>query len=80
MNDEINQHGRSQRIIGAVFAARQAFHTHVVDVLQQSPQRKLVAPGYRAARELRQTSPFAGVLTEQERRRLLLAVENRVLA
>lgn len=32
------------------------------------------------ARELRQTSPFAGVLTEQERRRLLRAVEDRVLA
>ena len=29
------------------------------------------------ARELRQTSPFAGVLTEQERRRLLQAVEAR---
>jgi hypothetical protein len=30
------------------------------------------------ARELRQTSPFAGVLTEQERQRLLRAVEDRV--
>lgn len=30
-----------------------------------------------AARELRQTSPFAGVLTEQERRRLADAVEKR---
>jgi hypothetical protein len=29
------------------------------------------------ARELRQTSPFAGALTEQERRRLLAAVEAR---
>jgi len=29
------------------------------------------------ARELRQTSPFAGVLTEQERRRLLQAIEER---
>ena len=29
------------------------------------------------ARELRQTSPFAGVLTEQERRHLLRAVEER---
>lgn len=29
------------------------------------------------ARELRQTSPFAGVLTEQERRRLVRAVEER---
>ena len=29
------------------------------------------------ARELRQTSPFAGVLTEQERRRLVAAVEER---
>lgn len=31
------------------------------------------------ARELRQSSPFAGVLTEQERRRLLRAVEERAL-
>ena len=31
------------------------------------------------ARELRQTSPFAGVLSEQERRELGRAVENRVL-
>ena len=34
----------------------------------------------RHARELRQSSPFAGVLTEQERRRLLRAVEDRALA
>lgn len=33
----------------------------------------------KAARELRQTSPFAGALTEQERRRLSRAVEERVL-
>jgi hypothetical protein len=32
------------------------------------------------ARALRQTSPFAGVLTEQERRRLFQAVEDRALA
>ena len=32
------------------------------------------------ARELRQTSPFAGVLTEHERRRLARAVEERALA
>ena len=32
------------------------------------------------ARELRQTSPFAGVLSEQERRRLAKAVEDRALA
>jgi hypothetical protein len=31
------------------------------------------------ARALRQTSPFAGVLTEQERRRLARAVEERAL-
>jgi excisionase family DNA binding protein len=31
----------------------------------------------RSARELRQSSPFAGVLTEQERRRLVRAVEER---
>jgi hypothetical protein len=32
------------------------------------------------ARELRQTSPFAGVLSEQERRRLVRLVEDRVTA
>jgi excisionase family DNA binding protein len=32
------------------------------------------------ARELRQTSPFAGALTEQERRRLVKAVQERVSA
>ncbi len=32
------------------------------------------------ARELRQTSPFAGMLTEQERRRLVKAVEERTSA
>ncbi len=32
------------------------------------------------ARALRQTSPFAGVLTEQERRRLVSAVEERARA
>jgi hypothetical protein len=31
-----------------------------------------------AARALRQTSPFAGVLSEQERRRVLDAVEGRL--
>jgi hypothetical protein len=36
-----------------------------------------VATDSRAARELRQTSPFAGALTEQERRRLADAVERR---
>jgi len=41
---------------------------------------KTISADTKRARELRQTSPFAGVLTEQERRRLLRAVEERVLA
>jgi len=41
---------------------------------------KTISADTKQARELRQTSPFAGVLTEQERRRLLRAVEERVLA
>jgi hypothetical protein len=41
---------------------------------------KTISADTKRARELRQTSPFAGVLTEQERRRLLHAVEERVLA
>jgi len=38
---------------------------------------KAIAADSPRARELRQTSPFAGVLTEQERRRLVDAVERR---
>jgi hypothetical protein len=41
---------------------------------------KAISADTKRMRELRQTSPFAGVLTEQERRRLLRAVEDRVLA
>jgi hypothetical protein len=41
---------------------------------------KTISADTKRARELRQTSPFAGVLTEQERRQLLRAVEERVLA
>ncbi|HEY3541880.1 MAG TPA: hypothetical protein VGK79_04985 [Gaiellaceae bacterium] len=39
--------------------------------------RKLLRSDSGRARELRQTSPFVGLLTEQERRRLLEAVEMR---
>ena len=38
---------------------------------------KAISADTKRARELRQTSPFAGVLTEQERRRLVKAVEER---
>jgi len=38
---------------------------------------KTISSDSKSARELRQTSPFAGVLTEQERRRLVGAVEER---
>jgi hypothetical protein len=38
---------------------------------------KAISSDSKNARELRQTSPFAGVLTEQERRRLVGAVEER---
>jgi excisionase family DNA binding protein len=38
---------------------------------------KAIAADTPRARELRQTSPFAGLLTEQERRRLVRAVEER---
>ena len=41
---------------------------------------KTISADTQRARELRQTSPFAGVLNEQERRRLLRAVEERALA
>ena len=42
-------------------------------VLGQSPEKiaRTIGSGSVRARELRQTSPFAGLLTEQERRRLL---------
>ena len=38
---------------------------------------RTISADTRRARELRQTSPFAGVLTEQERRRILEAVRQR---
>jgi excisionase family DNA binding protein len=41
---------------------------------------KAISADTRRARELRQTSPFAGALTEQERRRLHRAVEERASA
>jgi excisionase family DNA binding protein len=41
---------------------------------------KAIGADTKRARELRQTSPFAGVLTEQERKRLTRAVEERALA
>jgi hypothetical protein len=41
---------------------------------------RLISADTKQARELRQTSPFAGELTEQERRRVRQAVEERLLA
>lgn len=41
---------------------------------------KAISADTQRARELRQTSPFAGALTEQERRRLVQAVEDRASA
>jgi hypothetical protein len=38
---------------------------------------RLISSDSKRARELRQTSPFAGVLNEQERRRVFSAVEDR---
>jgi hypothetical protein len=48
-------------------------------VREMPPQRiaKTIGADTKRARELRQTSPFAGMLTEQERRRLQRAVEER---
>lgn len=45
-----------------------------------SRMAKAISADTKHARQLRQTSPFAGVLSEQERRRLLQAVEERALA
>lgn len=42
--------------------------------------RKAISADTTPSRELRQTSPFAGALTEQERRRLVKAVEDRLSA
>ena len=42
--------------------------------------KKAIGANTTKARELRQTSPFAGVLSEHERRRLAKAVEDRALA
>jgi hypothetical protein len=42
--------------------------------------RSAISADSKRARELRQTSPFAGILTEQERRRLVKAVEERASA
>jgi hypothetical protein len=42
--------------------------------------KKAISADTKRARELRQTSPFAGMLTEQERQRLVKAVEARTSA
>src|SRR5712691_8699658 len=42
--------------------------------------KRAISADTKRARELRQTSPFAGMLTEQERRRLVKAVEDRTSA
>jgi excisionase family DNA binding protein len=42
--------------------------------------KKAIGADTKRARELRQTSPFAGMLTEQERQRLVKAVEDRASA
>jgi hypothetical protein len=42
--------------------------------------RKAISADTKRASELRQTSPFAGMLTEQERQRLVKAVEDRASA
>ncbi len=42
--------------------------------------KKAIGANSTKARELRQTSPFAGVLSEHERRRLAQAVEKRAMA
>jgi excisionase family DNA binding protein len=42
--------------------------------------KKAISADTKRARELRQTSPFAGMLTEQERQRLVKAVEDRASA
>ncbi len=42
--------------------------------------KRAISADTKRARELRQTSPFAGMLTEQERQRLVKAVEDRASA
>lgn len=51
-------------------------------VLEKSPSQiaRTIGADTPRCRELRQTSPFAGVLSEQERRRLVQLVEARALA
>jgi predicted transcriptional regulator len=49
-------------------------------VLPRSRVAKAISADTPRARELRQTSPFAGVLSEQERRRLVQLVEERASA
>jgi hypothetical protein len=48
----------------------------ILDLPLEQIAKRIGADGVRA-RELRQSSPFAGILTEQERQRLLSAVEAR---
>jgi hypothetical protein len=63
-----------------------AIHPHWADewdrVLEMPVGKiaKLISSNSERARELRQSSPFAGVLTEQERRRVVRMVEDRVSA
>ena len=66
--------------------AEKRIHDHWADAWQNAlelplPQlAKLIASDTESTRELRQTSPFAGALTEQERRRSIRAAEKRALA
>jgi hypothetical protein len=57
----------------------QRWHEEWARVLEGSISEigRTIAADTKKARELRQTSPFAGMLTEQERRRLVDAVEAR---
>lgn len=65
--------------------AEKRIHDHWADAWQNAlelplPQlAKLIASDTERTRELRQTSPFAGALTEQERRRSMRAAEKRAL-
>ena len=53
-DDKIRQYGSGQGVTLAVFAPGQAFDAKVADVVQQRPQRKLVAPGHLATPGVRQ--------------------------
>lgn len=49
MHDELNEVGLNVWIVGCAFAVRQPCHTGVAQVMQQSAQAQLVAPGGCAA-------------------------------